>query len=121
MTAKEWSPRDAGGFIRIHNKLGLIEIHPWSGGNCVSINGKVAWSAWRESFELMTYTINDKIHAWEYLNKFVKMDDTLSTLREIVSQADQGRVLARDACITQAREILKRHTTIETIHDPNSP
>lgn len=64
----KWSQRDGGGYIANVEGLGLVEIYRDKGGNCVDINGKRAWSAWKESQEMMKYSVADMLWNWQYIN-----------------------------------------------------
>lgn len=66
-----WIPRQGGGFYAVHAKLGMIEIYQDKSGRCVDIRGKRAWSQWRDGYELMKHTINERVRLWDYLNEFL--------------------------------------------------
>lgn len=69
-----WSPRNDGGFLRIVDGLGLVEVYRTrQHGNACFINGKVAWSAWREPLPNMLLKINQDIRQWQYLNEFAAL------------------------------------------------
>lgn len=65
-----WSPRDTGGSLTVVEGLGLIEIYRDQSGNCVDINGKRAWSSWRESERMIQLAMQGHVRNWDYLNSF---------------------------------------------------
>ncbi len=65
-----WDKRDAGGTMTVITGLGVIEIYRDINGNCVDINSKRAWSAWKASERQIQMVMNQHIRNWDYLNSF---------------------------------------------------
>jgi hypothetical protein len=65
-----WTPRNGGGLITVIDNLGIIEIYRDSNGNCVDINSKRAWSAWKANENQIRMQMNQHIRNWDYLNSF---------------------------------------------------
>lgn len=66
----EWTPRQPTGSLAL-TKLGTIEIYQDKDGMCVDINGRRAWSAWRDTLEGIQLSISGSLYNWEYLNSFM--------------------------------------------------
>lgn len=66
-----WERREAGGYTTELIGLGRVEIYNSAeDGRVVYINGKCAWSHWREDVESMKITLATRFRNWEYLNSF---------------------------------------------------
>lgn len=52
--------------------LGYIEVYRDTKGSCVDINGKRAWSSWKQSQDEVKLSLDDTFKKWEYLNLFSK-------------------------------------------------
>lgn len=66
-----WTARESGGCKLTTEAIGLIEIYrdPKS-GLCIDINGKRAWSCFRDCEESAKLYVIGKVRDWQYINSF---------------------------------------------------
>jgi len=73
--------------------LGLIEVYRDQKGYCCDINGKRAWSAWKDNLRGIELTLRSQIKSFEYLNSFRTPEEYVKEVDARVEEIKSERVV----------------------------